>query len=210
MYSRVKICGITRQQDALDAIALGADALGFVFYPNSERCVDAKVLQGWIEALPPFIALVGVFVNPSYEQVEEVLRCLPLTHLQFHGDEPQAFCQQFGLPYLKSVAMKEGVKVATFSQLYDKACALLLDTYAKEVSGGTGKVFDWSWVDKDLTQPIVLAGGLNCENVRSAIQIVKPYMIDISGGVEQAKGIKSYQKMRDFICAAKNLGVRNG
>ncbi|MFA5626607.1 MAG: phosphoribosylanthranilate isomerase [Thiohalomonadaceae bacterium] len=199
MRIRVKICGITRPADGVAAARLGVDAIGLVFYPPSPRHISIKQAQLICAALPPFVSTVGLFVNASRAEVEGVLRQLPLDVLQFHGDEEADYCQSFGRPYLKALRMHEDLDVAAEAVRYATAQGLLLDTYQPGQVGGTGQNFDWRRVPQDLTQTIILAGGLNPENVAAAIAIARPYAVDVSGGVEQAKGIKSKEMMAAFM-----------
>jgi len=197
--TRVKICGITRPEDARFAALSGVDAIGLVFYEPSPRAVSIKQAQQIIYALPAFTSVVGLFVNASTEYINHVLAHVPLDVLQFHGDESVAFCQQFHRPYIKAIRMEKGVDLVNYAHEYVDAQALLLDTYVKGVQGGTGTCFDWQRVPTNLSKPIILAGGLTPQNITTAINTVHPYAVDISGGVEQAKGIKDADKVTAFI-----------
>ena len=199
MRTRVKICGITRPEDGVEAARLGADAIGLVFYANSPRVVDCERAAEIAASLPPFVTTVGLFVDPSADEVEAVLARVPLDMIQFHGDESPEFCARFGRPYLKAIRMRESVDLVTVQERYRDARGLLLDTYQSDVPGGTGESFNWAWVPVGLTSHIVLAGGLTPENVGTAIKQVRPYAVDVSGGVEAAKGIKDAAKMAAFI-----------
>ena len=198
MRIRVKICGITRRQDAEFAIEMGVDALGFVFYSPSPRAVTIAQAQKIIKGLPPFVNIVALFVNAQVEEVKACMQALPIDVLQFHGDESPDYCEQFGLPYLKAIRMRDEVDLLALSESYISASALLLDSYQPDVPGGTGQVFDWSMIN-DIEKPIILAGGLTVENVAMAIKEVHPYAVDVSGGVEQDKGIKDRQKISAFM-----------
>lgn len=198
MTTRVKICGITRRQDAEFAIELGADALGLVFYPASPRAVTVEQAKEIVEVLPPFVSIVALFVDAEPEQVNECIAALPIDILQFHGDESPEYCEQFNLPYLKAIRMHDEVNLLMLATSYSSASALLLDSYQPGVPGGTGQTFDWSMINK-IDKAIILAGGLTAENVAMAIKQVKPYAVDVSGGVEQAAGIKDQQKVRAFM-----------
>jgi len=198
MRTRVKICGITRRQDAEFAIKMGTDALGLVFYSPSPRAVTIAQAQGIIKGLPPFVSIVALFVDAPVEQVKNCIQALPIDVLQFHGDESPDYCEQFGLPYLKAIRMRDEVDLVALAASYISASALLLDSYQPGVPGGTGQVFDWSMVG-DINKPIILAGGLTVENVAMAIKEVQPYAVDVSGGVEQSKGIKDRQKVSAFL-----------
>jgi phosphoribosylanthranilate isomerase len=200
---RSKICGITRLEDALVAIEAGADAIGFVFYAKSPRAVTVEQARAIIAALPPFVTTVGLFVNMPRAELTELLAQVPLDLLQFHGDETAADCVGYGRPYIKALRVQAGDDVAAMIALYPEASGILLDTFVAGVPGGTGEAFDWSLVPQLPSKPIVLAGGLTAENVRAAIEQVQPYAVDVSGGVEQSKGIKSAEKVRAFIAAVK-------
>lgn len=189
MRTRVKICGITRREDALAAARLGVDAIGLVFYPPSPRAVTVEQARQIVDALPPFVTVVGLFVNPEPEQVTAVDAQVGLDLLQFHGDETPEFCNGFGRPYIKAVRMREDVDLQRVAEQYASARGLLLDTYRPGVAGGTGEAFDWTRVPEGLAGAIILAGGLNPQNVGQAIAAVQPYAVDVSGGVEAAKGI---------------------
>lgn len=198
--TRVKICGITRPQDALDAVAAGVDALGLVFYPPSPRAVTVQQAAAIAAVIPPFITLTGLFVNASAQAIREVLEQIPLGLLQFHGEEGPRECAAFApCPYVKAVRMREDTDLHRFAKEYGDACGLLLDTYVKGVKGGTGKTFDWHKIPSDSGKPLILAGGLNPDNVAQAVRTARPYAVDVSGGVEKAKGIKDCRLMRDFV-----------
>jgi phosphoribosylanthranilate isomerase len=205
MRTRVKICGITRTEDALAAIELGADAIGLVFYPPSPRHIALEQAESIVRQLPPFVTVVGLFVNASDAQLSQVLERVPLDLLQFHGDEPAEACSGHGRPWVKAIRMRESVDLEQTAQEYAGASGLLLDTYQAGVPGGTGQTFDWDRIPRELTSPIILAGGLNAQNVQQAIRQIHPYAVDVSGGVEAAKGIKDAQKMAAFIA-----GVNRG
>lgn len=203
---RIKICGITRSEDARAAVALGADALGFVFYEASPRNVDLERASAIVAELPPFVSAVGVFVDPDSARVEEVLGEVRLDVLQFHGDERPADCERFGRPYLKGIRMKPGIDPRSVARAHAGAQALLFDAYVPDKRGGAGQTFDWSLVPCDLDRPVVLAGGLTADNVADAIRMVRPYGVDVSGGVEGSrKGIKDLQKMQRFIRAVQSV-----
>jgi len=203
MRTRVKICGITRRQDAEIAIEMGADAIGLVFYEPSPRAVTISQAQDIIASLPPFVTVVGLFVNAEEQFVQRCLAALEINVLQFHGDETAAYCEQFNRPYFKAIRMQQGVDLNALAEQYPSATALLVDSFQKGVPGGTGKTFDWSLVES-IDKPIILAGGLNTANVRTAIEKVKPYAVDVSGGVEQQKGIKDPEKIYAFMQEVTN------
>jgi len=200
---RSKICGITRIEDALAAAEAGADAIGFVFYAKSPRAVDVRQARAIIAELPPFVTTVGLFVNASRCELNEILEVVPLDLLQFHGDETPADCEGYHRPWIKALRVRPGDDLEAACQLYSGARGILLDTYVAGVPGGTGEAFDWSLVPARLSKPIILAGGLSAANVGQAIAQVRPYAVDVSGGVEQAKGIKSAAKIEAFMQAVK-------
>ena len=201
--TRVKICGITRIEDALTAVDQGADAIGLVFYARSPRGIDMLTAKRIIDALPPFVTPVGLFVNAGREAVNKVLDQLPLGLLQFHGDETPSECEGFGLPWVKAIRMRPQIDVQTTAQDFAGAAALLLDAYTPGQFGGTGERFAWERIPSDLGRPLVLAGGLTPNNVAGAIQAVRPYAVDVSGGVESAKGIKDPARVAAFLQATR-------
>lgn len=198
-YPRVKICGITRPQDGIAAAEAGADAIGLVFYNKSPRAVSITQAQAIVRELPVFMTIVGLFVNATSEEITQILAQVPLDRLQFHGEESSAACEQFGKPYIKALRMKPTIEIATLAQCYTRASALLIDSYVPDIKGGTGVAFDWGQLPKNLPKPIILAGGLTSGNVSQAIRMVKPYAVDVSGGVESAKGIKDVNKINAFM-----------
>ncbi|WP_313741180.1 phosphoribosylanthranilate isomerase [Pseudomonas sp.] len=200
---RSKICGITRVEDALAAARAGADAIGLVFYAKSPRAVNVQQARAIVQALPPFVTTVGLFVNASRCEVGEILDAVPLDLLQFHGDESPAQCEGHGRPWMKALRVRPGDDLEAACQQYVGASALLLDAYVAGVPGGTGQSFDWSLIPTRLSKPVVLAGGLSPDNVARAITQVKPWAVDVSGGVEQAKGIKDAQKIDAFLRAVR-------
>ena len=200
---RSKICGITRIDDALAAVAAGADAIGFVFYAKSPRAVSVMQARAIIAALPPFVTTVGLFVNASACELNETLDAVALDLLQFHGDETPAQCEGFHRPYIKALRVKAGDDIEAACAAYQRASGILLDAYVEGVPGGTGEVFDWSLIPQRLSKPIILAGGLSANNVAQAIAQVRPYAVDVSGGVEKSKGIKDHDKIRAFMQAVR-------
>lgn len=198
---RSKICGITRIEDALIAAEAGADAIGLVFYAKSPRAVSIQQARDIVAALPAFVTTVGLFVNASREELNDVLAGVALDLLQFHGDESPAECESYQRPYIKALRVKPGDDIAQLAAPYAKARGILLDTYVPGVPGGTGAAFDWSLVPSGLLQPLILAGGLSAANVQAAIEQVRPYAVDVSGGVEAGKGIKDAAKIRAFMQA---------
>jgi len=212
--TRVKICGITRVEDAVAAAREGADAIGLVFYANSPRYVEPQQAARIVSALPPFVSTVGLFVDATAEQIRSVSQLVRLDFLQFHGDESPAFCDGFGRPYLKAVRVRPETNLLQYASLYTGASALLLDAFQEGVPGGTGHTFDWNLIPATLDKPVILAGGLNPENVGEAIRQVRPYAVDVSGGVEQGKGIKDAARiaafMRGVAAAANQTGTQHG
>jgi phosphoribosylanthranilate isomerase len=197
--TRVKICGITRVEDAISAAHSGADAIGLVFYQHSPRHVSIELAAQLAAALPPFVSVVGLFVNAEADFVRAVLARAPLDLLQFHGDETPEFCGQFGKPYLKAIRVKSGVDLLQCESDYRGARGLLLDAHVDGVPGGTGTAFDWTLIPGNLSLPVILSGGLDAENVANAIKQVQPYAVDVSSGVETAKGIKDAAKIARFM-----------
>lgn len=206
MRTRVKICGITRIDDGLIAAQAGADAIGLVF-AASPRQVRPEQARSIAAAMPPFVTVVGLFVDADAEAVRAVLGSVRLDLLQFHGSEVPDFCRQFSKPYIKAVSMREGVNVSATAAAYADAAGLLLDTHSDQVAGGSGRAFDWTRVPAGLSKPVILAGGLNPDNVAEAIRRVRPYAVDVSSGVEQTKGIKDPARVRAFIEAVRGVAV---
>ncbi|WP_110710014.1 phosphoribosylanthranilate isomerase [Salinicola sp. CR57] len=195
---RIKICGLTRAEDIRVAIACGADALGFVMWAGSARAIDADRLAMLSATVSPFVTRVGLFVDPGVADVEA---CLPyLDLLQFHGDEPADFCARFDKPWIKAIRMRDEIDLGAAAETYSGAGALLLDAFRPGVPGGTGETFDWQRIPDSLAKPVILAGGLTPDNVAAAIMQVRPYAVDVSGGVESGKGIKDPLRIRAF-CA---------
>jgi len=194
MRTRVKICGITRLEDALLAIELGADTLGFVFYEPSPRHVSIETAADIIRRLPPFVVSTGLFVDADAETVQHTIETTGIDLLQFHGKETEAFASQFTRPYIKALRVKPNVDLMDAFNEYPSSRGILLDAYKPGVPGGTGESFDWDLIPEQQRSQIILAGGLTAENVGKAIEQVHPYAVDISGGVEASKGIKSLFK----------------
>ena len=197
--TRVKICGITRPEDGLAAARCGADAIGLVFYAPSPRHVTIEQARAVVRVLPPFVTVVGLFVNAPELEINEVLQQVRLDLLQFHGDETAQQCARFGMPYLKALRVTPTTNIARAASAYSSAQGLLLDAYVDGVPGGTGQSFDWTLVPCDLPMPLILAGGLSPLNVKQAIRTARPYGVDVSGGVEASKGIKDAAKMAAFM-----------
>ena len=197
--TRIKICGITRPEHARAAVQAGADAIGLVFYEPSPRCVTIAQARRVCAALPPMVFVVGLFVNPSPQEIEAVVEGLPLDLLQFHGNEAPELCASAGKPYLKAVRVRSRADILEASARYPDARALLLDAHHDALWGGTGERFDWNLVPGDIEQPIILAGGLTPENVAGAVRRVRPFAVDVSGGVESAPGEKDPERMERFV-----------
>jgi len=202
LRTRVKICGLTSVEEAVLAASLGADAVGLVFYPPSKRALSVAEAIAIRQALPAFVSAVGLFVNPTEAQVETVLKTLHLDCLQFHGDETPQFCASFGLPYMKAIRVREGLDLEKEILRFTTSSAILLDSFDKHSAGGTGTRFDWEIAAeavRSTEQHIVLAGGLDAQNVAAAIRQVCPYAVDVSSGVESAPGRKSPERMQAFF-----------
>jgi len=201
--TRIKICGLTRPDDVRAAVDAGADAIGLVFYPPSPRHValdQAATLAGLI---PPFVTTVGLFVNASEAQVRRVLDAVPLHMLQFHGDESEAECARYGRPWIKAARMRPGVDLLKFAACHPGACGILVDAFVDGYGGG-GKVFDWSLIPSGFDRPLVLSGGLTPDNVGDAVRRLRPWAVDVSSGVESAKGIKDARLITAFIAGVRN------
>lgn len=203
MRTRVKICGITRPQDAVAAAQAGADAIGLVFYPPSPRFLSVERAREIASALPPFVQAVALFVNADAAQVAQVIGRVHPAMLQFHGEETPDFCGQFGLPYLKACRVSQGVDLLEYLRPFSAARGWLLDAHVEEY-GGVGASFDWSLVPARLARPLVLSGGLTRDNVAAAVRRVRPWAVDVSSGVESAKGIKDAAKIAAFIVEVRN------
>ena len=197
--TKVKICGFTDPDNARDASIAGVDAVGLVFYDKSPRNVDVQKAQEIIDALPPFVNRVGLFVNANPSFVDEILCEVPLDTLQFHGDESLLDCAQYQMPFIKSLRVRPDTNVVQVAEQFSSASAILLDSFNPSSFGGTGEAFDWSLACVDISLPIILAGGLNSDNVSSAIRQVRPYAVDASSGVESAPGVKDIDKIEAFI-----------
>ena len=206
--TRIKICGFTRVEDALAAARSGADAIGLIFYPASPRAVSIARAQEISNALPPFVSTVALFVNETSQTVISTIAAVRPSILQFHGDEDESYCVQFGLPYMKAIRVGDQMTPGDLLECQDRfhsAQALLLDTLSQHVYGGSGAVFDWSLIPADMRSNIVLSGGLNPTNVNGALKQIRPWAVDVSSGVETAeKGIKDHRKIEQFIEAVRN------
>ncbi|MDQ7989655.1 MAG: phosphoribosylanthranilate isomerase [Candidatus Dactylopiibacterium sp.] len=202
MRTRIKICGLTRAQDVREAVAAGADAIGFVFYPQSSRAVTIAQARELVALLPPFVTAVGLFVNATEAAVREVLAEVPLGLLQFHGDEDAAFCARFGRAWMKAARVRAGFDLLDYAARFPGASGLLVDAWVEGYGGG-GEVFDWNLLPAGFSAPLVLAGGLTPANVTDAVRRVRPWAVDVSSGVEQARGIKDPALMRAFVAGVR-------
>lgn len=200
---RVKICGITRMEDLQAACAAGADALGFVFYAKSPRHVEIAQAAALVQALPPFVQSVGLFVDAAPAYLREVLAAVPLDLLQFHGNETPEACAAWGRPWMKAIRVAPDTDLLKCAVDFSASRGLLLDAYVPGVPGGTGERFDWSLIPESLPLPVVLSGGLGPDNVAEAVRRVRPWAVDVSSGVEASKGIKDADKIAQFISQAK-------
>ncbi len=203
MRTRVKICGFTQVQDAVAAANLGVDAIGLVFYPPSPRNVSIDRAIDIVNALPAFVTVVALFVDESEAQIREVLSKVHIDCIQFHGDEPAEACEIYNKPYMKAIRMKPGLDVKELANQYQYASALLLDAYHPGIKGGSGSQFDWNLIPQQCSLPIILAGGLQIDNAKQAVESVRPYALDVSSGVEISKGIKDVAKMAAFVQETK-------
>lgn len=201
--TRIKCCGMTRVEDALFAAELGVDAIGVVLTAHSKRQVSLAQARAIVEAMPPFVTTVALCMDDEANFVQEIIDTVRPSMLQFHGNESDEWCKQFGQPYLKAIAM--GAGAAALYQLHDHphAAGLLLDGHGLGEPGGSGKSFDWSLMPRDLKQPLILAGGLNASNVAAAIRIARPWAVDVSSGIESVPGVKDHGKLRDFVAAVR-------
>jgi phosphoribosylanthranilate isomerase len=210
MRTRVKICGITRAEDARSAVEHGADAIGLVFFEGSPRHVALEQAERITAAVAPFVTVVGLFVDASPSEIRHVLDNVPLGLLQFHGHEANDDCNRFGLPFIKSVAMKPDIDLRVQIQAYPDAGGILLDAWQPQIHGGGGQAFDWARVPHDLAVPVILAGGLTAANIETAIRQVRPYAVDVSSGVESGKGIKSAEKISAFMKGVRSSDADTG
>jgi phosphoribosylanthranilate isomerase len=199
---RIKICGLTREEDVDAAVAAGADAIGFVFYPPSPRYVAPQRASELAKRIPPFVDVVGLFVNETPEVVRTTCDAVPINVLQFHGDEDAAYCRQFSRPYLRAARVRPGLDLLEFARSFPDARGLLLDAFVDGYGGG-GHVFDWTLIPTDLPGFLVLSGGLTVTNVADAIERVHPIAVDVSSGVEMSKGIKDHSKIAAFVAAVR-------
>ena len=209
MQVRIKICGLTRIEDLRLAVHAGADALGLVFYPPSPRCVDLSTAARLARAVPPFVSMVGLFVNADPAVLQSTLAAVPIHLLQFHGDEDDAYCRQFDRPYIKAARVRPGMDLVQYAAAFPSAQAILLDAFVDGYGGG-GRVFDWSLVPPSLGKPLILSGGLDADNVGEAVRRLRPAAVDVSTGVEASRGIKDAEKMRAFVAAVRAAESMSG
>jgi phosphoribosylanthranilate isomerase len=202
MKTRIKICGLTREADVDAAVAAGADAIGFVFYPPSPRYVTPVRAAELARRVPPFVDVVGLFVNATSEEIAATCAAVPLNLLQFHGDEAPEFCRSFARPWLRAARVRPGLDLVEFARSHAEARGLLLDAFVEGYGGG-GHVFDWTLIPPDLPGHLVLSGGLHAGNVGDAIRRVRPVAVDVSSGVEAGKGIKDHGKIAAFVAAVR-------
>lgn len=196
---RIKFCGITSEEDALSAVNLGVDAIGFIFHQQSKRYINIDVAQHIAQVLPPFVTKVAVLLNEDSDYINAILKKVPIDVLQFHGDESAAFCRSFIKPYIKTIHMAAGQKIGKIEQQYPDALGFLFDTQVGAIRGGSGVTFDWQQIPTEITKPVILAGGLTPANVKAALQTVNPYAVDVTSGIEISHGVKDIQKMQDFV-----------
>lgn len=202
MRTRIKICGLTREADVEAAVAAGADAIGFVLYPPSPRYVTPQRAAELAKRIPPFVDVVGLFVNEAPAVVQAACEALPINLLQFHGDEDAAYCRGFSRPYLRAARVRPGLDLVEFDRSFPEARGLLLDAFVEGYGGG-GHVFDWTLIPPGLPGYLVLSGGLNADNVGDAVRRVRPVAVDVSSGVEMSKGIKDHAKIAAFVAAVR-------
>lgn len=200
--TKIKICGLTREEDLDAAVAAGADAIGFVFYPPSPRYVTPQRAAELARRIPPFVQIVGLFVNETPATVNAICQAVPINLLQFHGDEDAAYCRQFTRPYIRAARVRPGLDLVEFAGLFSDTRGLLLDAFVEGYGGG-GHIFDWTLIPPNLPAFLVLSGGLTAENVGDAIKRVRPVAVDVSSGVEMSKGIKDHSKIAAFVAAVR-------
>jgi phosphoribosylanthranilate isomerase len=210
VHTRIKICGITRPEDARSAADSGADAIGLVFYPRSPRAVSVEQASEIVASLPPFITSVALFVDESVDEINRVLNRVPVDMIQFHGDETAAFCSSFGRPWIKALRVRPDLDIRALTERYADARAILLDAWQEGVPGGTGRQFDWALVPASLPRPVVVAGGLNPDNVGEAVSRLRPAAVDVSGGVESSPGIKDAAEIGRFVAAVRKAEAGRG
>jgi len=206
--TRIKICGITREEDLLATVAQGVDAVGFVFYEPSPRYVAPQRAAQLMACLPPFVTSVGLFVNAPAESIADTLRAVRVDLLQFHGDESADDCRRYGRPYIKAARVRPGLDLVEYASQFPDAQGLLLDAFVEDY-GGAGKSFDWTLIPPALPLPVILSGGLDAKNVIQAIERVRPWAVDVSSGVEASKGIKDAAKIASFVAGVRDADSRH-
>ncbi|MFC3908455.1 phosphoribosylanthranilate isomerase [Legionella dresdenensis] len=194
---RIKMCGMTRRQDIDYAIALGADAIGLIFYPKSRRYVTVEQAKILLREIPPLVNIVAVAVDPEPDDLKRLINELPIDTIQFHGNEKVEFCQRFGRPYIKAVSARNSQLITAAMDKFQTASAILVDTPSAEY-GGSGQAFDWQIIPERRTRPLIIAGGLNPQNCIAAVKL-NPYALDVCSGIEQSPGIKDHHKMKQFV-----------
>lgn len=202
--TRIKICGLREPQHARIAAEAGADAVGLVFHGPSPRCVDLEQARRVAEVLPPYVMAVGLFVDAPEDEIRRVLASLRLDLLQFQGEEPPEFCERFGVPYVRAVRMSPGTDLIEYAHRFSRAKALLLDAHVPGTPGGTGTMFDWGRIPRDVAKPLILSGGLTIDNVGRAVREVRPWAVDVSSGVEASRGTKDPGKIVEFIRSVRS------
>lgn len=202
MRTRIKICGLTRETDVDAAVAAGADAIGFVFYPKSPRYVSPERAAELARRIPPFVTVVALFVNATRDEIQAMLDKVPVGLLQFHGDEPEAECRSWPIPYIRAARVRPGMDLVQYAIDFNSARGILLDAFVEGFGGG-GQTFDWSMIPAQMPLPMVLSGGLNEANVGEAVRRLRPAAVDVSSGVEADKGIKDAAKIAAFITAVR-------
>ncbi len=207
MTVRVKICGLTTPEQAASVAEMGVDALGLVFVPQSARHLTPKIAEEVIRAIPPLVSVVGLFLDAPRSMVAKILDRVPLDVLQFHGSETPDYCRSFGRPYIKAIAMGDHPNLASASRGYADARGLLLDAHRAGELGGTGQQFDWSVIRGEVARPVILAGGLNPDNVGDAISRVRPAAVDASSGVESSPGVKDLDQVRHFLAEVQSASI---
>jgi len=207
--TRVKICGLTRAEDARNAVNSGVDAIGLVFFAGSPRHVTIDSARRVVAEIPAFVTVVALFVNEAADSIREILKSVRVDLLQFHGDEPPEFCGQFGKPWIKAIRMGPDVDLDEVASRFAMAEGILLDAWDPEAQGGTGLTFDWGKIPREMAERIILAGGLSSSNVAQALAAVGPYAVDVSSGVEAAKGIKDANKMEAFLNEVQEFDYRS-
>ncbi|MDD7804222.1 MAG: phosphoribosylanthranilate isomerase [Endozoicomonas sp. (ex Botrylloides leachii)] len=207
---KIKVCGITSVSDAVASVMAGVNALGLIFYPKSPRYLTIEIASEIARQVPPFTCLVGVFINATKPDIAAVLKQVPLGLLQFHGNESEADCRSWGIPYIKAFRVKPTSRITEMVTPFHSASGYLLDSYHPKIEGGVGKPFDWNLIPDKLDKPIILAGGLNPDNISEALAVVQPYAVDVSSGVELTYGVKDLDKIHAFVQSIGNFCSKIG